>query len=1088
MVTVTRAIRGLGNVPEEVADPIAHGYLEEMRAYVLALKKGQDETAAIAAAAAANAGSGGTPAPAPSPSPTPPAPPPAPDLTPPPTPTGVLVVAGLDFIGITTDAPIFSVGHGYGRTIVYGAKYPGTGPLPTFLDAVVVHEFVGQVGSFPTEPATQWHIWVKWRTFDGIESTAPSGGANGHQATTGQDISSLLEVLTGSITTSELHAALNARIDLVDGMGPGSVNERITISEDGLQAQISVLGISVGDNSAAIANEAVVRASADGFISAYYGLRTQVSQGGRTVVGGIGIMGTSGGSAGPTIDVGVVANKFYVTAPTGTTGVSDVLPFVIQTTPETINGVVIPAGVYMDAAYIKNLQAITARLGNLWVTNAMMANVSADKLIAGSIAVGQHIQSSDFVTGLSGWRLGGNTAEIGSTAIRGLLTAAQIDTRGLTIKDAAGTVVFSANTPLTQAYADAALHNDRVPTGSNLVYNSAFEAGLDGWDNWIGANLYTGTTGVNFDPTWRLLPATDPWTSVFYIQQLGGSTDPNGYNERGSKNIPVTAGKRYVVSGYLQMHRAIGVVFVRFFNAAGAILLDGAAWSPQGDNQGANGNTLGMYARVSNSVVAPVGAVYAHVCIRKYATIAPDTSSYLFATRIQLQEVADNTTTPSAWADSPRQHFITPTNVSTYIANVAIKSAQIDTVVANQITSGSFTGKTFDGGTFTGSVFQTSASAGSQRVIINESGSNEARFYGNRGDGTIELLASIGINTVGSDVVVGNFGNLNAGNSRVALLGRSYSDYGVLGFSQTATGVYGGSNGALPGLVGENFGSGYGVDGLGVAGGVRGSVLSGSGRGVYGLSQGSGPGVEGTSALGTGYGAIFTGNATRPPLLLTAQSTPAGGHNGAMYVDGAGRLWVSNGAAWQEVQYVGGGGPVTCFPAGALVLMADGTQRRIEFVLEGSMVWTPMGARRVVKVDRPRLGNRRMLGFMEDSHTWSEEHAHWTRQGGAQWWWSANPALWRSEVEQGAIGGLLDNDSMRGGDEVEFAHTSGWVQRSICVVDANPNTLLYLPMTEGEPIVVNGYLVGAGVNERGCDYTALDWDAALSATRFNDGP
>jgi hypothetical protein len=37
----------------------------------------------------------------------------------------------------------------------------------------------------------------------------------------------------------------------------------------------------------------------------------------------------------------------------------------------------------MDAAYIKNLTALVARLGSAWIDNAMIANLSATKLTIG---------------------------------------------------------------------------------------------------------------------------------------------------------------------------------------------------------------------------------------------------------------------------------------------------------------------------------------------------------------------------------------------------------------------------------------------------------------------------------------------------------------------------------------------------------------------------------------------------------------------------------------------------------------------------------------------------------------------------------
>jgi hypothetical protein len=189
-----------------------------------------------------------------------------PDLTPPPTPSGVVCVAGMDFIGITTDPPTFTQGHGYMRTIVYGAKWPtaGSPPAPTFGDAEKVHEFVGEVGSFPTDPATRWRLWCTWVTRDGVESVTPSGGANGHATTpefTGQDITKLLEILTGQITESQLYADLGERIDLIDAPDtvPGSVAARILTETN---ARVADVNQEATDRAAAIAAEAAARGTA----------------------------------------------------------------------------------------------------------------------------------------------------------------------------------------------------------------------------------------------------------------------------------------------------------------------------------------------------------------------------------------------------------------------------------------------------------------------------------------------------------------------------------------------------------------------------------------------------------------------------------------------------------------------------------------------------------------------------------------------------------------------------------------------------------------------------------------------------------
>lgn len=67
------------------------------------------------------------------------------------------------------------------------------------------------------------------------------------------------------------------------------------------------------------------------------------------------------------------------------------------------------------------------------------------------------------------------------------------------------------------------------------------------------------------------------------------------------------------------------------------------------------------------------------------------------------------------------------------------------------------------------------------------------------------------------------------------------------------------------------------------------------------------------------------------------------------------------------------------------------------------------------------------------------------------------------------------------GDPEWFAHLGAapWKKgRPVHVEEADhtPELPLYLPITEnGELIIVNGYLVGAGVNEHACDYSKLDW-------------
>ena len=150
------------------------------------------------------------------------------DLTPPPTPTGFNAQSAITHVLITHDDPTFQMGHGYLRTNVYGVTRAPGQPVPTFANAVPVTQFTGTIFGMASNPATTWHLWIKWETNDNVESVAPAGGINGFVIRTGEDVTLLLEALKGKITESQLYSDLGARIDLIDGTGPGSFTARVS--------------------------------------------------------------------------------------------------------------------------------------------------------------------------------------------------------------------------------------------------------------------------------------------------------------------------------------------------------------------------------------------------------------------------------------------------------------------------------------------------------------------------------------------------------------------------------------------------------------------------------------------------------------------------------------------------------------------------------------------------------------------------------------------------------------------------------------------------------------------------------------------
>lgn len=209
-------------------------------------------------------------------------------------------------------------------------------------------------------------------------------------------------------------------------------------------------------------------------------------------------------------------------------------PFKVVTEQLTLpDGTVVPAGTYTADAFIHNGQITNAKIANLAVDNAKIANLSASKLTAGTIAVGQWIASANYISGAQGWAIWGNgNAEFSAASIRGQLTASQIDTRGLSIKDESGNVILSAGTTLDWSKvggankpADGATKNQIIrqanpPTGGTYsvgdlwIDTDATPTTVANWDGsqWVIIGNYTSNTNQLTDGAG--LGTTALWTGV----------------------------------------------------------------------------------------------------------------------------------------------------------------------------------------------------------------------------------------------------------------------------------------------------------------------------------------------------------------------------------------------------------------------------------------------------------------------------------------------------------------------------------------------------------------------------------------------
>jgi len=230
--------------------------------------------------------------------------------------------------------------------------------------------------------------------------------AEGSITTQSSDITGLENTVNNSTTgVSATSSALNA------------LTTRVTAAESGVVStagSLTQLNTTVGQNSSAITNESTARTAADSALSSTIstlsstvgGHTTSIQTNATSVnglsgqysvkidsnghVAGFGLSNTTVNST-PSSAFIVRADKFAIINPAstanglGTTSPSvESMPFSVVSAT-TLNGVSVPAGVYMKAAYIQNGSITNAAIGNAVISNAKISALSASKINTGTL-------------------------------------------------------------------------------------------------------------------------------------------------------------------------------------------------------------------------------------------------------------------------------------------------------------------------------------------------------------------------------------------------------------------------------------------------------------------------------------------------------------------------------------------------------------------------------------------------------------------------------------------------------------------------------------------------------------------------------
>lgn len=180
--------------------------------------------------------------------------------------------------------------------------------------------------------------------------------------------------LTNETALSEvlntLWAAVTGSVALVQDGTLTKVNNFAALSSKWVQLQAEVFG-SPGQPSirTALSQEASVRANRDGTLEAQYTIK--IDQNG--YVSGFGLASTARNST-PVSEFIVRADRFAIGSPAGPGILDPIVPFIVLTTPTVVDGVDVPAGVYIKDAFIQNATIDTLKIKGGAITETLVAS------------------------------------------------------------------------------------------------------------------------------------------------------------------------------------------------------------------------------------------------------------------------------------------------------------------------------------------------------------------------------------------------------------------------------------------------------------------------------------------------------------------------------------------------------------------------------------------------------------------------------------------------------------------------------------------------------------------------------------------
>lgn len=298
----------------------------------------------------------------------------------------------------------------------------------------------------------------------------------------------------------------------------------------------------------------------------------------------------------------ILADRFVVAGP-ASAGVVPAPPFFVQTTPTTVNGVPVQPGVYMQDAFMRNGVITNAKIGNLAVDNAKIANVSAAKLTAGALAVGAYIESTNYLAGDTGFRIGGDgNAEFSNATVRGTVFATAGRIGGNTINST------GVQSPGYSASAGWRIDTDGTITANQAKIRGEINIGAYqgwGWPSNGGTGAHLGPNGLllgnaNTGRYLQVTSAGDVYAPKFSIVNGNATFSGSLSAVNGTFSGTLTA-SNIVTTDNLQRNSATTAIFTQAASAHSSGSPALSLWTPSFDSSMVCVVNYGSYWRTSTA-------------------------------------------------------------------------------------------------------------------------------------------------------------------------------------------------------------------------------------------------------------------------------------------------------------------------------------------------------------------------------------------------------------------------------------------------------------------------------------------------------